>query len=158
MEIQKEIEKYEDNNVKPCSKFPKTKKKIYTSESESESDDSSYEDLEMQKEYILKGGIKKKEKKFVQDFRRSFHLLDDGESTGRYMARQPLNAAKKCFTKLSKNKGNFKKIFEIVESTRGYPKKTFRYEGIKKKRDESLITERDGIEIIYDYQTKVKKI
>jgi len=156
MEIQKEIEKYEDNDVKrPCSKV---QKKIYSSDSSDSELESSYEDLGMQKEFIMNGGIKKQEKKYVQDFRRSFHLLENGESTGRYMARQPLNAAKKCFTKLSKNKKNFRCVFEIVESTRGYPKKVFKYEGNKKKRDRPLITERDGKEVVYEFETKVRKI
>jgi hypothetical protein len=87
---------------------------------------------------------------------RSFHIVIGNKVHGRYIAKSPLAAAKKAFSKLSHGKQTYKAKFSIVESTQGRPKKQFHYVGHKMHIPPKQVV-RGGKVVVYKSKIIVKK-
>ena len=80
-------------------------------------------------------------------------------SGGRYMSKTPVNAAKKAFSHILRQKdfkGRVTMEIHIRETTRGSNNKIYKYKVSKKNKETKV--DREGETIVYNYITYVKSI
>jgi hypothetical protein len=96
---------------------------------------------------------------------RSFTLLVNGVEKGRYLSSAPVNAAKKAFNELlrsSKKSKSLKakkvsKVITLLETTQGKGRKEYVYKVTRKLLKEPKRVMKDGVEILFKYETDAKR-
>jgi hypothetical protein len=94
--------------------------------------------------------------------KRSFTILLEGKTIGKYVSTTPSGAAKKAFTRLCrdmKKKSNCKFQLTIKETTKNSKHKTFTYEASRKKiSGDGKIINLGGKPVIIKYTTDIKSV
>lgn len=94
---------------------------------------------------------------------RSFTVITSapfGGRGGRYIAREPLDAARKAARVRFADNGNKQTriMLQLEEITRGQKKKTFFYRGVSKKLDKPKVYTLGGKKVVQAYETEVSAL
>lgn len=97
---------------------------------------------------------------------RSFTLDVNGVEKGRYLSSAPANAAKKAFNELLRSSKKSKslskakkvsKVITLVETTQGKGRKEYVYKVTRRLLKEPRRVMKDGVEILFKYETDAKR-
>lgn len=97
---------------------------------------------------------------------RSFTLNVNDVEKGRYLSSAPANAAKKAFNELLRSSKKSKslskakkvsKVITLVETTQGKGRKEYVYKVTRQLLKEPRRVMRDGVEILFKYETDAKR-